>query len=72
MEDQQICTACDVLMSDGSNCMCQLGVEVCPTGTLQELATFYKKNGQRARINKSDGGHMLERLKAAKSLLPSS
>ena len=41
-------------------------------GTLQELAAFYKKNGQRARISTADGSHLLEKLKAAKSLLPAS
>ncbi|KAK9868951.1 hypothetical protein WJX84_007973 [Apatococcus fuscideae] len=41
------------------------------TGTLQDLAKFYQKNGQRARLTADDGKRMLDRLQAAKSSLPS-
>ena len=40
-------------------------------GTLQDLAKFYQKNGQRARLAADDGKRMLDRLQAAKSSLPS-
>ncbi|KAK9832962.1 hypothetical protein WJX74_003012 [Apatococcus lobatus] len=39
------------------------------TGTLQDLAQFYQKNGQRARITADQGQKMLDKLKLAKSSL---
>lgn len=43
----------------------------CPftAGTLQNLAKFYQKNGQRARITADQGEKMLEGLKLAKTSL---
>ena len=43
----------------------------CPwsAGTLQDLAKFYQKNGQRARITADQGEKMLEGLKLAKTSL---
>lgn len=54
--------------------MCILGdlqILSCPcfAGTLQDLAKFYQKNGQRARITADQGEKMLEGLKLAKTSL---
>ena len=47
----------------------RLTVPACHAGTLQDLAQFYQKNGQRARISADQGQKMLGRLNLAKSSL---